>query len=311
MNNLPESFTLGVDVARAFKMRLPVVALESAVITHGLPHPENINLAMQMETEVSNQGAVPATIGLMDGKVIVGLSAEQVKRLGDTSQPSRKVSRRDFGVVLARKENGGTTVAGTLIAASTAGIQVFATGGIGGVHRDSTFDISADLQELGRVPMVVVCAGAKAILDLPATLEVLETLGVPVIGFGTDDFPAFYSTSSGLPVNVRVDTPEEVAAIARAHWGMGQTSAVLVVNPPPADVALPREKMEEIIHQALQSAAAEGIHGAGVTPYMLAKVSELSGGQSMHTNLALLRNNARLAARIARAMTPGAGVEIA
>lgn len=280
-----------------------MVALESAVITHGLPRPENLNLARSLEQTVREEGATPATIGLLDGKVHIGLRPELLERLAN-EDGARKISRKDFGIALARGENGGTTVAATLIAAKLAGIRVFATGGIGGVHRNAPFDISADLPELSRSPLIVVCAGAKSILDLPATVEYLETAGVAVLGYRTDEFPAFYSAQSGLPVNVRVDTPQEVARIARLHWEMGLESAILVVQPPPPESALPVEQIESVIHQALQEAEENGISGAQVTPFLLDRVNRLSGGASMQANLALLRNNARLAAQIATALFP-------
>jgi pseudouridine-5'-phosphate glycosidase len=300
---LPSSFVLSQDVAGALRSGHPVVALESAVITHGLPRPQNYQLAQALEQEVRQQGATPATVGLMDGKVHVGLSTDELVRLAN-EDGARKISRRDFGIALARGENGGTTVAGTLIAARLSGIRVFATGGIGGVHRNAPFDMSADLPELGRSPLVVVCAGAKSILDLPATVEVLETMGVAVIGFGTDQFPAFFSRESGLPVNVRVDHPREIAEIARQHWLLGLESALLVVQPPPADVALPSEQIEGVIEQALDDAEQQKISGAGVTPFLLDRVNRLSGGASLQANLALLRSNASLAAQIARELYP-------
>jgi len=301
--SIPPSFSLGQEVALALRQRYPVVALESAVITHGLPRPENLNLARSLEQTVREEGATPATIGLLDGKVHIGLRPELLERLAN-EDGARKISRKDFGIALARGENGGTTVAATLIAAKLAGIRVFATGGIGGVHRNAPFDISADLPELSRSPLIVVCAGAKSILDLPATVEYLETAGVAVLGYRTDEFPAFYSAQSGLPVNVRVDTPQEVARIARLHWEMGLESAILVVQPPPPESALPVEQIESVIHQALQEAEENGISGAQVTPFLLDRVNRLSGGASMQANLALLRNNARLAAQIATALFP-------
>lgn len=300
---LPSSFVVSNEVAYAIKNNLPVVALESAVITHGLPRPENLQLAEALEHEVRDAGAVPATIALLDGKIHLGLSAEELYRLAN-EDGARKISRRDISLALARKENGGTTVAATLYAAHAARIRVFATGGIGGVHRGAPFDISADLPELGRSPLVVICAGAKAILDLPATLEVLETEGVTVIGYGTDEFPAFYSRSSGLPVNLRVDRPEEVAQIAREQWQLGLESALLVVQPPPIEMALPAEQVEAWIQEAIDEAHQDKITGAAVTPYLLTRMSQLSGGASLQANLALLRNNARLAAKIAVAIQP-------
>jgi pseudouridine-5'-phosphate glycosidase len=269
------------------------------VVTHGLPRPNNLQLARELEAIVRGFSAAPATVGLIDGKIHVGLNDAELERLANETG-LRKISRRDFGIAAARKECGGTTVAGTLIAAHAAGLSVFATGGIGGVHRAAPFDVSADLEELGRSPLVVVCAGAKAILDLPATLEVLETKGVPVVGYGTNEFPAFYSISSGLPVTARADSPAEVARIARGQWDAGIEAAVLVVVPPPAEYALPADEVEQSIRQALSEASDKGIHGAGVTPFLLNRVNELSGGASMQANLAFLRNNARLAALIAK-----------
>jgi pseudouridine-5'-phosphate glycosidase len=299
----PTAFVFAVEVARAMRLGLPLVALETAVVTHGLPHPENLRLALALELEVRDQGATPATIGLLGGIVHVGLSPEELDRLS-TTVTARKISRRDFGIALARKEDGGTTVAGTLIAARLAGIRVFATGGIGGVHRNAPFDVSADLPELARSPLVVVCSGAKSILDLPATVEVLETNGVPVLGYQTAEFPAFYARQSGLPVDLRVDSPAEVARVARAHWEMGLESALLVVQPPPAEAAMPAEQVEDILRLALAEAEEQQISGAAVTPFLLERVSQLSGGASLRANLALLQNNARLAAQIAAALQP-------
>jgi pseudouridine-5'-phosphate glycosidase len=303
---IPKSYILSPEIIQAQRLGWPIVALETAVVTHGLPRPHNLTLARELEAIVRGQGAAPATIGLIDGRIHVGLSDAELERLASGNN-LRKISRRDFGIAMARKECGGTTVAGTLIAAHAAGLQVFATGGIGGVHRAAPFDVSADLEELGRSPLVVVCAGAKAILDLPATLEVLETKGVPVIGYQTEEFPAFYSTSSGLPVTARADSPAEVASIARAQWSAGIEAAVLVVVPPPAEFALPASEIEGTIQQALAEAAEKGIHGAAVTPFLLSRVSELSGGASMQANLAFLRNNARLAALIAQELAGGSG----
>jgi pseudouridine-5'-phosphate glycosidase len=280
----------------------PVVALESTVITHGLPRPENLQLARELEAQVRSVGAVPATIGVLDGVIHIGLTDEELEHLA-YADGTRKISRRDFGIAIAKRESGGTTVAGTLIAAHTAGLQVFATGGIGGVHRQAPFDVSADLPELARTPMVVVCAGAKAILDIPATLEYLETVGVPVVGYQTDEFPAFYSVSSGHKVGARADTPEEVAAIAKAQWGLGIESAILVVVPPPAEVAIPAEDVEGAIQQALRDAEAQHITGSAMTPFLLPRVSELTGGASLRANLGLLRNNAHVAAEIAHHLT--------
>ncbi|MCB2214190.1 pseudouridine-5'-phosphate glycosidase [bacterium] len=301
MTPLPDTYSLSKDLITAQKLNAPVVALESAVITHGLPRPTNFELASDMEADVRAEGATPATIALLDGKIRVGLDEAQRQTLANMDG-TRKISLRDFGIALAEGLSGGTTVAATLFVAQKAGIRVFATGGIGGVHRGAPFDVSADLSQLGRSPVLVVCAGAKAILDLPATMEVLETQGVPVIGYQTDTLPAFYTRSSGLPVNYSVDTPEQAAAIAVDSWEAGLRSAVLLVVPPPADSALPEEQMEKAIAAALADAESRGIHGAATTPFLLGRVSELTGGESLQANLALLRNNAKVAARVAVAM---------
>ncbi len=297
--NIPSSFVLNPDVAQALALNLPLVALETTVITHGLPQPQNLRLARDMEKEVRSQSAIPATIGILDGKVHIGLNDAQLERLAGGKASVRKISRRDFGIAIARREDGGTTVAGTLIAAHRVGIRVMATGGIGGVHRNTPFDISSDLPALGATPIVVVCSGAKAILDLPATLETLETMGVPVVGYQTDELPAFYSRRSGLPVTVSASSPGEIAAMARAQWEIGISSAILVVNPPPEEVALPYEEVEQVIQKALLDAEQKQVHGAALTPFLLQRVSELSGSSSLRANLALLISNARLAARIA------------
>jgi pseudouridine-5'-phosphate glycosidase len=310
MQRFPPAFRLAPDVARALTAKGPVVALETTVVTHGLPFPENINLARDMENQVRENGATPATIGVLAGEIHIGMSQVQLEKLA-AAKPLRKISRRDFAATIARKESGGTTVAGTLIAAHTVGIRVFATGGIGGVHRDSHFDISTDLQELSRTPVIVVCAGAKSILDLPATMEMLETLGVPVVGYQTDEFPAFYARTSGLPVNVRVETPSEVTEIAKAHWNLGLNSAILVVVPPPAEVALSAREIESAVQQALEEARTQGIRGQQVTPFLLARVSELTGRASLRANLALLLNNAQVAAQIAKTYHQDSSVVIA
>jgi len=295
---LPNYYRLEPEVARALERGAAIVALESTVIAHGLPYPENIHLAQEMEVEVRQQGAVPATIAVLDGLIHIGLNITQLESLA-AGRGLSKVSPRDFGRLLATKGSGGTTVAGTLFAAHTAGIQVFATGGIGGVHRQPAYDVSADLPQLAAAPLIVVCAGAKAILDLPATLEYLETHGVPVIGYQTDVFPAFYSRSSGLPTSARADSVEEVIQQARAHWGLGLHSALLVAVPPPLEVALPEEDVREAIDQALKEARQERVRGQQVTPFLLGRVNELTRRASLRANLGLLRNNARLAGQIA------------
>jgi pseudouridylate synthase len=304
LKELPKYYQLSAEVIQARRLNLPVVALESAVITHGLPRPTNLELAMNAENEIRTQHAIPATIALLSGKICVGLSQANLERLSNETN-AHKVSRRDFATVLAANGTGGTTVAGTLVAAHTVGIRVFSTGGIGGVHRQAPFDVSADLIELSRSPLVVVCAGAKAILDLPNTLEYLETMGVPVVGYQTDEFPAFYSRESGLHLSASASSPAEVASIAQTHWDLGLESAILVVQPLPKEDALPRAEIEKMIEQALSEAREKGIHGQSVTPFLLSRVSELSGGASLHANLELLRNNARLAAQIAVQLAPG------
>jgi len=296
-------FVLSED-ALALHLGLPVVAMESTVITHGLPRPQNLTLAREMERVVRENGATPATVAVLDGKIHVGLTDAQLEQLAN-AENVRKISRRDFATAIVKKEYGGTTVAGTLFAAHKAGIKVFATGGIGGVHEVGTFDISTDLPALADTPMIVVCAGAKAILDLPATLEYLETMGVPVIGYQTDEFPAFYSAESGLPVSARLDTPQEVADFAKAHWELGLKSAVLVCQPPPAATALPRQAVEGVIQQARQEARQRNIYGQALTPFLLQRLNELTGGATLRANLDLLLNNARLGAQIACAYSTG------
>jgi pseudouridine-5'-phosphate glycosidase len=290
------------DVQSALDAGRPVVALESTLITHGLPRPQNLEVALALETAVREAGAVPATIALLAGEISVGLTGEQLRYLAE-AEGVRKCSRRDLPIAVGLGQDGATTVAGTMLVAHMAGIRVFATGGIGGVHRGHPFDVSADLTELGRTPVVVVCAGAKAILDLPLTLEVLETRGVPVIGYGTDQFPAFYTRSSGLPVDVRCDTPQAVAAIARARDALGLPGGMLVAVPVPAEAELPAADAERAIARALAEAEARGIQGKAVTPFLLDRVSELTGAASLRANVALLLNNARVASLIAAALS--------
>jgi pseudouridine-5'-phosphate glycosidase len=289
---------LSKEVAAARKTGKPLVALESTVVTHGLAQGVNLELARAMEDIVRAAGSVPATIAVLDGRLCVGLEAAELDRLA-TDPNVRKLSTRDLAPALIDKASGGTTVAATLRVAALAGIRVFATGGIGGVHRGSGWDISADLLELARQPVLLVCAGAKAILDLPATLEHFETLGVPVLGYRTDEFPAFYSIESGLPVSARVDSPNAAGALARAHWELGG-GGLLLAAPPPAESALLKIEVDAWIAQALVEAEAQSIHGQAVSPYLLSRVSELSGGKSMAANLALLKNNAQIAAQVAK-----------
>ncbi|MBC7249400.1 MAG: pseudouridine-5'-phosphate glycosidase [Anaerolineae bacterium] len=285
----------------------PVVALESTLIAHGLPYPTNLETALRLEDVIRAEGATPATIAVLSGQLRVGLNKAELEYLA-RSKNIRKVSRRDLPIVVAQGGDGATTVAATMWIAARAGIDVFATGGIGGVHRGYPFDVSADLPELARTEVAVVCAGAKSILDLPRTLEWLETWGVPVIGYGTDEFPAFYTRSSGLPVDVRVDTPLAAAEIIHARWDLGLGGGVLIVAPVPAEAALPAEGMEEAITQALAAAEEQGIRGKALTPFLLARIAEITGGASLRANIALLENNAAIAARIARAMGQVIGV---
>lgn len=281
----------------------PLVALESTVITHGLPYPHNLALAKEVEQIVRTQGAEARTVGIIEGELIAGLSEAQMTHLAQ-SKAVRKVSRRDLPIVVARKTDGSTTVATTMWIAWRAGIQVFATGGIGGVHRGNAFDISADLQELAQTPVIVVCAGAKAILDLPTTLEYLETFGVTVVGWQSDEFPAFYSRSSGLPVDVRCDSAAEIVAIWQAKQRLQLPGGLLVTVPVPAQDEIPAAEIEPLIMQAVAEAEQQGLRSAQVTPYLLARLVALSGERSLHTNLALLKQNAQIAAQIAVALQP-------
>jgi pseudouridine-5'-phosphate glycosidase len=296
---LSDHFIIQPEVMQALENDGPIVALESTVITHGLPYPENEQLAKELEGIIHKKGCVPATIAILDGVIRVGLDHPQLERLAQAKE-MRKVSSRDIDAALVQHKNGGTTVAGTLAIAREVGIRLFATGGIGGVHRQAPFDVSADLMELAKAPLVVICAGAKAILDIPATLQVLETYGVPVVGYQTADFPAFYSTSSGMKVGIRLDHARDVAQLAEAHWELGRQSAILVVVPPPAEATLEQNVVENAIQKALQEAQQANVSGQAVTPFLLRSVSELTGGASLRANLALLHQNASVAADIAQ-----------
>lgn len=291
------------EVRSALAGNRPVVALESTIITHGLPRPRNLEVARALEDAVRDEGATPATIAVMGGAVKVGLTEEDLLTL-DAPGYVKKLSRADIAGAVARGIRGSTTVAATMIAARAAGIEVFATGGIGGVHRGAvhSWDVSADLHELARTPVTVVCAGPKAILDLPRTLEVLETLGVPVIGYGTGDLPAFWSRQSGLEASDRIDTPGEIAAAHRARAALGIEGGQLVCNPIPADAEIHRTEIEPMIETALREAEASGVTGKDVTPFLLARMLELSDGRTLDANVALILNNARLAARIATSL---------
>ncbi len=291
------------EVADALAENKPVVALESTVITHGLPYPDNVHTAVLMQTAVREGGAVPATIAIIQGQVHVGLADDELEYLGRLAGTAvRKCSRRDIPLAIGNKEDGTTTVAGTMILAHRAGIRLFATGGIGGVHRGHPFDISADLLELGQTPVTVVSSGAKSILDLPATREVLETHGVPIIGYGTETLPAFFARSSGLPVDIRLDTPEAVARVMQAHRAMGLQNGILVTVPVPEADACDPDMVEAAIAQATQEADRAGVHGPASTPWLLRRVVELTNGRSLQANVALLRNNGFVAARIAQAL---------
>jgi pseudouridine-5'-phosphate glycosidase len=299
-----DQFLFHAEVQEALAGQHPLVALESTVISHGLPYPENVQTAQKMETAVRQGGATPATIAIIQGQVHIGLTAEQLEYLGTRSNV-RKCSRRDLALAIANGEDGATTVAGTMILAHLAGIQIFATGGIGGVHRGHPFDVSADLQELGRTPIAVVSSGAKSILDLPATREVLETNGVPVIGYGVAEMPAFFSRRSGLPVDVTAETPAQVAAIIRAHSRLQLQSGLLVTVPVPEAAAFDEVEAEAAVAQATQEADEQGIHGPAATPWLLRRVVELTDGRSLRANVALLQNNGRVAAQIATALSRG------
>lgn len=289
------------EINRALDLSLPIVALESTVITHGLPRPQNLSLARDMEETVRAEGAAPATIGVLRGRIRIGMSESELEELSNEPKPI-KISQRDLATAVVQGKSGGTTVAGTMFAAHAAGIKVFATGGIGGVHKESRFDVSMDLQALARIPMIVVCAGAKAILDLPATLEYLETMAVPVVGYQTNNFPAFYSRESGLKTSLKVDAPEEIVRLARTHWNMGMKSAILVTQPLPVRDAIPKKEVDEWINQASAEALEKKKRGQELTPFLLQRISELSGGRSLHANLSLLLNNAGLAAEISKVL---------
>lgn len=293
--------TLSAEVQHALDAHQPLVALESTLITHGLPQPTNFETALAMEQRVRDEGSIPATVCMFSGRFHVGLSEQELRELGATKDPV-KISRKDIAYAIAKGKDGGTTVSGTMEVANAAGIKVFATGGIGGVHRGHYADTSADLPTLAQVPMIVVCSGAKAILDMPSTKEKLETYGVPVLGYQTDELPAFYSVHSGLSVDRRVDTPEDIAAIARAQWEFGLKSALLVTVPVPAEDEIPADEVGAAIDQALAEAEEKEIHGPATTPFLLEKVAKITKGRSMAANLSLLKNNARIAGKIAKAL---------
>lgn len=293
------------EVAQALAAGQPVVALESTIISHGMPYPQNVSTALRVEQEIREHGAIPATIAVVGGRLKAGLHSEQIEDLGRQGTAVAKVSRRDLPFIVRSGGIGATTVASTMIIAAMAGIRVFATGGIGGVHRGAqqSFDVSADLQELARTSVAVVCAGAKSILDLPLTLEYLETHGVPVIGYKTDRLPAFYTVDSDCGVDYRLDSARDIAQALIAKWTMNLQGGVVVANPVPPAFSMPRARIDGAIEQALQEAALQRISGKDVTPFLLGRVSELTGGDSLATNIELVLNNARLASEIAVQMT--------
>ena len=286
------------EVSDALNSGKPVVALESTIISHGMPYPRNVSTALEVEAVVRENGAIPATTALMDGQFCVGLSSDQIEKLG-SSHGVKKVSLRDIGVALSKETLGATTVATTMFIAEKAGIQIFATGGLGGVHRGDSGDVSADLTALGTIPVTVVSAGVKAILDLPRTLEFLETLGVPVLGYETDVFPEFWIRGSNLPISARVDDPLAAAAAISAHWSSGMKSGVVLAAPVPSEDEADPEVINAAINEGLAAAAAQGVTGSGTTPFLLAHIVESTGGASLETNIALVKNNAAVAAKVA------------
>jgi len=296
-----ELLNIAPEVGNALRDQRAVVALESTVIAHGLPRPQNMETAQRLETVVRNEGGVPATIAILDGKLFVGLSDYHLQLLADGND-IKKISTRDISVAVAQGWNGATTVASTIWIANRAGIKVFATGGIGGVHRGSLPDVSADLPELARTPIIVVCSGAKIVLDLPATREWLETHGVTVVGYQCDELPAFYSRRSGLAIDVRAESPVDVTGIFHAQQALGLESALLVVVRVPAEFEVPAEELQQVLNTALEDAERKGITGAALTPFLLSQMAERSGGATLRANIALLENNARVAAAIARAV---------
>ncbi len=299
--NLNKYLDVAPEVAEALSAGKPVVALESTIISHGMPYPKNVETALLVEKTIRENGAVPATIAIIGGRLKAGLTPEEIEHLGKAGQAVAKASRRDLAVLVSRGADGATTVTTTMMIAHMAGISVFATGGIGGVHRgaETTMDISADLEELAQTPVMVVCAGAKSILDLGLTLEYLETKGVPVLGYGTDELPAFYTPHSGFGVDYRVDTPQELAAAFQVQRDLGLRGGMLVTNPIPDEYAMDKAVIDAAIDKAVAECAAQGVKGKATTPFLLARVVELTGGDSLESNIQLVLNNARLAARTA------------
>ncbi len=300
---ISQYLTFTDEVREALDSGKPIVALETTIISHGMPYPQNIEMARTVERIIREQGAVPATIGIMDGRVKIGLNEQELEAFA-TSNPVEKVSRRDFAYLLSSGKIGATTVAATMIGAALAGIEVFATGGIGGVHREgeTTMDVSADLTELAQTNVAVVCAGAKSILDIGRTLEYLETHGVPVIGYNTDEFPSFYARESGYGVDFRLDEPAQVADVLNKKWQLGLQGGAIIANPVPAESSLQHAEIEGVIQQALNEAKEQNITGKKVTPFLLARIKELTAGRSLETNIALVYHNAKVAAQIAVAL---------
>lgn len=307
MQNLKKYLSVSAEVQAALDAGKPVVALESTIISHGMPYPQNVETALNVEKIIRENGAVPATVAILQGKLTVGCSAEQIEYLGKKGLAVTKASRRDLPVLLARGEDGATTVTTTMIGAALAGIRVFATGGIGGVHRgaETTMDISADLEELAETPVLVVCAGAKSILDLGLTLEYLETRGVPVIGYGTEELPAFYTRTSGFRVDYRLDTPKEIADAFRVKLECGLRGGMLVTNPIPEEYSMDPDYINKNIDAAIEECKKLGIHGKQTTPYLLDKIQKLTGGDSLKANIQLVYNNARLGAAVAAELCRG------
>jgi len=304
---MPVPIFVRPDIALALREGRPVVALESTIISHGMPWPQNAETALRCEQAVRDGGALPATVALLEGTLVIGLPPDQIDTIARLGEAVIKTSRRDFGYVLSQKEPGATTVAGTMIACRLAGIRFFATGGIGGVHRGAeiTMDVSADLEELGKTPVCVVCAGVKSILDQEKTLEYLETRGVPVIGYQTEYLPSFFARTSPYPVPFRLDDPESVAALARAHWNLGLETGIIVANPIPEAEAFDSEPIEQAIRKALADMDRLGIKGKEATPFLLKRINEITAGGSLKANIALVLNNCTLAARIAKAFAEG------
>ncbi len=304
MKNLEKYLEIKAEVKEALAAGKPVVALESTIIAHGMPYPQNIETALEIEEIIRDNGAVPATIGIIDGKIKIGLTKEEVEFLGESDEVI-KVSRRDLPVVLAEKKHGATTVAGTMIAADLSGIKIFVTGGVGGVHRgaEKSFDVSADLEELKKTSVAVIAAGAKSILDLGLTLEKLESFGVPVLGYQTEELPAFYSRHSGFNCDYKLESPEHTADILKAKWELGLEGGVLIANPVPEADEIEYSVINEKIEQALAEAEEQGISGKKLTPFLLDRIKEITDGQSLETNIALVRNNAVVGAKIAKAFS--------